>query len=219
MLRLVVGPLNYSSWSMRPWLALHHAGADFRAHEIALFVDPGWRDKVLAFSGAGKVPVLIDGSLSVHESLAICETVAERFPDAGLWPADPALRARARAVSAEMASSFDAVRGEMPTNWRARARGFVPSAACSQQVDRVFEIWESALSTTPGDFLFGDFGIADCMYVPVLSRFRTYGIPLRGKGARWAERIWAQPSVVRLAELAEQSVAIPRYDELIERGA
>ena len=110
MLRLVVGPLNYSSWSMRPWLVLHHAGAAVKTHEIPLFVGPDWQEQVLSFSGAGKVPVLVDKNLSIHESLAICEYVAELHPEAQLWPADRGLRARGRAISAEMASSFGALR-------------------------------------------------------------------------------------------------------------
>ncbi len=215
MMRLVVGPLNYSSWSARAWLALDHAGADFKTHEIALFVDPNWRDKVLQFSGAGKLPVLIDGSLSVHEALAICEYVAERFADAKLWPEDQSLRARARAVSSEMSTSFVNVRNEMPMNYRGRAEGFSPSDAASAEIERLFDIWNASLSTSPGAFLFGDFSIADCMYLPVLSRFQTYGIPLDGQIANWAERMWAQASVAKWCKLAEHSIPVPKYDNVL----
>jgi glutathione S-transferase len=214
-MRLVTAPLNYSSWSARAWLALDHAGADFKTHEIALFVDPDWRDKVLQFSGAGKVPILIDGALSIHEALAICEYTAERFPEAGLWPADPQLRARARAVSSEMSSGFLNVRNEMSMNYRGRASSFSPSDDASQEVDRIFDIWSASLSTSPGPFLFGDFSIADCMYVPVVSRFQTYGVPVQVQIADWTQRIWAQPSVARWTALAEQSVAVPKYDALL----
>jgi glutathione S-transferase len=214
-MRLVVAPLNYSSWSVRAWLALDHAGADFKTHEIALYVDPDWRQKILRFSGAGKVPILIDGSLSVHEALAICEYVAERFPDARLWPEDSRLRARARAISSEMSSNFIHIRNEMPMNYRGRAATFTPSDATSLEIARVLDIWEASLSTSPGPFLFGDFGIADCMYVPVVSRFRTYGVELSGAMAEWASALWAQPSVVRWTELAEASMAIPKYDALL----
>src|SRR6186713_509616 len=99
MLRLVCANLNYSSWSMRPWLALKHAGLEFKTHEVGFKAQEGWRERILAFSGAGKVPVLVDGALSIHESLAICEYVAELFPEAGLWPEDRTLRARGRAIS------------------------------------------------------------------------------------------------------------------------
>ena len=215
MMRLVIAPLNYSSWSVRAWLALDHAGADFKAHEIALFVDPDWREKVLRFSGAGKVPILIDANLSVHEALAICEYAAERFPEAKLWPDDRSLRARARAVSTEMSTGFMHVRNEMPMNYRGRASGFSPSDETSREIERILDIWNASLSTSPGPYLFGDFSIADCMYVPVLSRFRTYGVPLQGQVGAWEARIWAQPSVAKWTLLAEKSVAIPKYDVLL----
>ena len=215
-MRLVIGPLNYSSWSLRPWLALEHAGADFKTHEIELFVDADYRDKILQFTGSGKVPVLVDGSLSVHESLAICEYVAERFPQAKLWPNDLEVRARARAVSAEMASGFLEVRTHMPMNCRGRARAFSPSAEVSQEIARILDIWNASLSTSSGDFLFGNFGIADCMYMPVLSRFRTYGIALEGQVAEWADRMWSHSAVTKWVGLAQSSVAIPHYDAYCE---
>ena len=214
-MRLVVAPLNYSSWSVRAWLALDHAGAAFKTHEIGLYVDPNWREKVLQFSGAGKVPILIDANLSVHEALAICEYAAERFPAAALWPSDLQLRARARAVSSEMISNFTNIRNEMPMNYRGRARSFSPSDAAMREIERVFDIWNASLSTSPGPFLFGEFSIADCMYVPVLSRFRTYGVPLEGSAAAWEARIWEQPSVAKWTTLAEQSIAVPKYDALL----
>jgi len=214
-MRLVVGPLNYSSWSVRAWLALDHAGAKFETHEIALYVDPNWREKVLQFSGAGKVPILVDANLSVHEALAICEYAAERFPAAALWPSDPRLRARARAVSSEMSSNFTNIRNEMPMNYRGRARRFSPSDAAVREIERVLDIWNASLSTSPGPFLFGEFSIADCMYVPVLSRFRTYGVPLEGNAAAWEARIWEQPSVAKWTMLAAQSIAVPKYDALL----
>ena len=214
-MRLVIAPLNYSSWSVRAWLALDHAGADFKTHEIALFVDPDWREKVLRFSGAGRVPILIDAHLSIHEALAICEYAAERFPAAKPWPDDPSLRARARAVSTEMSTGFMNVRNEMPMNYRARATRFSPSDETSREIERVLDIWNASLSTSPGPYLFGDFSIADCMYVPVLSRFQTYGVPLQGQIAAWEARIWEQPSVAKWTLLAEKSVAIPKYDVLL----
>ena len=215
MMRLVIAPLNYSSWSVRAWLALDHSGADFKTREIALFVDPGWREKVLQFSGAGKVPVLIDANLSVHEALAICEYAAERFPAAKLWPDDSSLRARARAVSTEMSTGFVSIRNEMAMNYRGTSSRFSPSDEASREIERVLDIWNASLSTSPGPYLFGDFSIADCMYVPVLSRFRTYGVALQGQVAGWEARIWEHPSVAKWTMLAEKSVAIPKYDSLL----
>ncbi|MGB5810330.1 MAG: glutathione S-transferase family protein [Polyangiales bacterium] len=211
-MRLVIGPLNYSSWSLRPWLALDHAGANFKTHEIALFVDPDYRDKILQFSGAGKVPILVDGSLSVHESLAICEYVAEQFPAAKLWPRDSQLRARARAVSAEMSTSFSHVRNEMPMNCRGRAQAFTAGEGVASEIARVRDIWRASLSTSHGPYLFGDFSIADCMYMPVLSRFRTYGIGLDGVEAAWEHQMWRHPSVIRWVERARESPPVPHYD-------
>ena len=117
-MELVVFSLNYSSWSVRAWLALDHAGVAFEVRHIGGFVDEGWRDQLLAITGAAKVPVLLDGELTVHESLAICEYIAEAHPEAGLWPEDAGARARARAVSCEMVSGFHRVRREMPMNLR-----------------------------------------------------------------------------------------------------
>jgi glutathione S-transferase len=218
-MELVVFSLNYSSWSVRAWLALDHAGAGFSLREIGGFVDPGWRQELLQISGAGKVPVLLDGDLRVHEALAICEYVAERFPDAGLWPADAAQRARARAISCEMASGFPDVRGEMPMNYRGRAGRYRPGEQAAAQVARIQQLWSECLQRSGGPFLFGDFSIADCMYAPVHSRFRTYGIELSGDCERYADAIWQQPSVRRWGALAERAASIPMYDELLARLA
>src|SRR3954470_5456873 len=122
MLRLVSANLNYSSWSIRPWLALKHAGLPFRAHDIGLKTEEGWKERILSFSGAGQVPILVDGSLSTHESLAICEYVAELAPAARLWPENAQLRARGRAIACEMHSGFAQLRRAMPMNLRGRAR-------------------------------------------------------------------------------------------------
>lgn len=212
---LVVGSLNYSSWSLRPWLALKHAAIDFRTHLIELFVDPEWRRKVLRFSGAAKVPVLVDGSLSVHESLAICEYAAELAPEAKLWPEDRATRARARAVSAEMATSFTHLRNEMPFNARARAKNFAVSEGARAEVARATEIWSVSLQSSGGPYLFGHFTIADCMYFPLLGRFRTYGVELDGDGLAYQNAMWETPIVKEWYELARTASPIPKYDAVI----
>ncbi|HSC88289.1 MAG TPA: glutathione S-transferase family protein [Polyangiaceae bacterium] len=218
MMRLVVGNLNYSSWSMRPWLALRHAGAEFRTHDIGMRVDEQWRDRILAFSGAGKVPILIDGSLSVHESLAICEYVAERFPEARLWPEDARLRARGRAISCEMLSGFSALRGRMNCNLRARASERPgPEPALDADIARVFDIWTASLETSSGEFLLGDFSIADCMYFPVASRFRTYGVQLPERLQRYSQALFDLPAVRELEGIAQTQPAIPLYDEYLSR--
>lgn len=215
MLRLVIANLNYSSWSMRAFLALKVARADFRLHDVGMFTKEGWKDRILAFSGAGTVPILVDGPSSIHETLAICETVAERFPEAHLWPEDAALRARARAISAEMASGFSTLRSMMPANLRGRAQSTPTSEKLSAEITRVLEIWEASLSTSNGDFLFGDFTIADCMYMPVVSRFRTYGVSLPEFAKKYSEAVFEHPAVRELCAIADESEAILQYDQAL----
>lgn len=219
MMRLVAGNLNYSSWTMRPWLALEHAGAPYQVHDVRMLTDDGWRDRVLSFSGAGKVPVLVDGALSIHESLAICEYVAELFPAAKLWPTDATLRARGRAISCEMLSSFQALRAAMPTNLRGRASATPTSPAVDRDVRRVLDIWRASLDTSSGHFLLGDFSIADCMYMPVASRFRTYGVELPDFAAAYVGRLFALPIVQKLDVLAQAAEPIPQYDALLAAPA
>jgi len=212
MWRLVVGNLNYSSWSVRPWLALKHAGADFRIHDVGLKTSSDWKERILAFSGAGKVPVLVDGSLSIHESLAICEYVAERFPEARLWPEDVHLRARGRAISCEMAAGFAELRGRMDMNLRARSEHTPRGELLEREIARVVDIWEASLSSQGGPFLLGAFSIADCMYFPVASRFRTYGVSLPERSAAYCQRLFELPAVRDLEAIAAQQPAIPAYD-------
>jgi len=215
MLRLVHANLNYSSWSMRVWLALKLASAEFKALDVGLKTKEGWKEKILSFSGAGKVPILIDGPSSIHESVAICETLAERFPDAGLWPEDPALRARARAVSCEMAAGFHEVRNRMPTNLRGRSDSTPQGEALAAEIARVIDILDASLSTSTGDFLLGGIGIVDCMYFPVLTRFRTYGVEVPDSVEKYRERVFAHPVVQELFSIAESTDPIPEFDALL----
>jgi glutathione S-transferase len=215
MMRLVAGSLNYSSWTMRPWLALEHAGAPYLLHDVRMLIADGWRDRVLEFSGAGKVPVLVDGALSIHESLAICEYIAEKFPAARLWPTDPTLRARGRAISCEMLSSFQALRSAMPTNLRGRSNATPTGAGVDRDIRRVLDIWRASLDTAPGEFLLGDFSIADCMFMPVASRFRTYGVQLPDFAAAYTLRLFALPIVQKLESVAHTAEPIPEYDALL----
>lgn len=212
MLRLVGASLNYSSWTVRAWLALEQTGAAYRFFDVGLKTDPGWKEKILSFSGAGRVPILIDGPSSVHESLAICETLAERFPHAQLWPTEPQLRARGRALACEMVSGFPLIRNHMPMNLRARATKTPSAAGLAHEIARIQDIWEACMATTSGDYLLGGFSIADCMYMPVVSRFRTYGVPLSPGAARFSEAIWEHPLVKKLETLAATAPPIPEYD-------
>ncbi len=216
MLTLVGANLNYSSWTMRPWLALEHAGLPFRFFDVGLKTKDNWKETILSFSGAGKVPVLVDGSLSVHESLAICEYVAELAPQAELWPHDAKQRARGRAVACEMLSSFGALRNAMPTNVRGRGPSHELSAAVRADVERVLAIWEASRATAEGGpFLLGKFSIADCMYFPVATRLRTYGVKLPPFAEQYTEALFALPIAEKLRTLGDAAPAITEYDAFL----
>jgi glutathione S-transferase len=189
---LVIGNKNYSSWSLRPWLALKMAGIDFEELCISLYVD-GAREQILRHSPAGKVPILRDGDRLVFDSLAICEYAAELAPGARLWPADAGARAHARSISAEMHSGFTALRGAMQMNVRERGRRLaVPaSEAVHADVARITAIFEEcrARHAAAGPFLFGAFTIADAMFAPVVTRFATYSVALPVASQAYADAV------------------------------
>lgn len=225
-LTLTVLSLRYSSWSMRAWLALTHAGAAFhtetvelphmtrKADEPEITLSLAERRKLGSVSGT--FPVLRVDGVPIHESLAICELVAETFPEAGLWPADPLLRARARAISSEMVSGFRAIRNELSSHLFARVPGFLPSREAREEIDRVFEIWKEALDKSGGPFLFGEFGIADAMYYPMLGRFRTYGVELPAAVVPYADALDAAPAVRALMETARTAPRLALYDRYVQ---
>lgn len=194
-MKLVIGNKNYSSWSLRPWLALRMAGIPFEEQRIPLD-QPDSKARMLAASSAGRVPVLIDGSLTIWDSLAICEYLAERFPEARLWPADAAQRARARAISAEMHSGFAALRSAMPMNCRSRHPGRGHTADALADVARISALWDDALAASGGPFLFSHFTIADAMYAPVTSRFVTYAIALPPACAAYVAQLQSLPAMI-----------------------
>lgn len=174
---LVIGNHNYSSWSLRPWLVLKHLDLPFRLERIALD-RPDTAERIRAFSPAGRVPVLIEGAVTIWDSLAIIEHLAERQP--GLWPSDPVARGIARSVAFEMHSSFQALRNELPMNIRAVGRRVRASQAAAADIARIMAIWSEARQRfgAGGPWLFGAFSAADAMYAPVASRFHTYGVEL-----------------------------------------
>lgn len=178
MLKLVIGNKNYSSWSMRPWLALRATGIAFDEVFIPLYTGEADKQRILDVSPAGKVPVLIDGDITVWDSLAIIEYAAEKFVAANLWPSDPARRAHARSISAEMHSGFQALRGECGMNLHRPVRAKTLSDAARADIARVQLIWSECRQRygASGPFLFGPFSAADAMYAPVVHRFRTYAI-------------------------------------------
>ena len=194
-LKLIVGNKNYSSWSMRPWIAMKVAGIAFDETVISLDA-ANFKATVSPYSGTGKVPVLIDGDVSVWESLAILEYLAEKFPKAVLWPADAAARAHARAIANEMHAGFLPLRRLMPMNmWRPIIkRELTPEAAVN--VKRIEELWSGARARfgKGGPFLFGGFGAADAMYAPVVARFHTYGVAVGASTRDYMDAVMALPA-------------------------
>ena len=178
-LKLVIGNKNYSSWSMRPWLALRANDIAFDEVFIPLYTDnKADKDRILSFTPSGKVPVLIDGDVTVWDSFAIIEYLADKFPEKQLWPRQPAARAHARAISAEMHSGFVALRSECGMNLHRPVGAVALSDDARANIARVQDIWAECYRRYGGPFLFGGFGAADAMYAPVVHRFRTYAIEL-----------------------------------------
>ena len=179
MLTLVIGNRNYSSWSMRPWLMAKQSGAPFETVLVPLG-EADTAARIGRYSPSGRVPCLVDGEVTVWESIAIGEYLAERFPRAGLWPADTAARAAARAVSAEMHAGFMALRRTRPMHIRGRRPGLTLTPDAAVDATRIDAIWRDCRARFGGDgpFLFGGFTIADTMYAPVALRFQTYDVPL-----------------------------------------
>jgi glutathione S-transferase len=193
-LTIYIGNKNYSSWSLRGWLALAQTGAPFE--EVMIPLDrPDSAERIRAVTHAGRVPALRDGDFLVWDSLAICEYLAERYPEAKLWPADPRARAVARAVSAEMHSGFAALRTSMTCNIRRKPAPITVGDDVRADIARILEIWSQARArhAHEGDFLFGPFTIADAMFAPVVTRFRSYAVPLDGVAAAYAQAIWSHP--------------------------
>jgi glutathione S-transferase len=195
-LTLVIGNKNYSSWSMRAWLALRETGCAF--DEIVVPLDQKeTRAAILAHSPSGKVPVLTQGDRKVWDSLAIIEYLAEQFPAAGLWPEAATARALARAVSAEMHAGFAPLRTHMPMNIRALKPGVGRTPEVDADIRRIGEIWRDCRHRfgDDGPFLFGRFGAADCMYAPVVTRLFTYAVKLDPVCRAYANAILDRPSV------------------------
>jgi glutathione S-transferase len=205
-LSLVIGNKRLSSWSLRPWLLLVHAGIAFQ-EVLVPFHLPDWAARVRARSPAGKVPALIDGDLTIWESLAICESLAERFPDAKLWPADARARAIARCASAEMHAGFSDLRRECPMDVVRKPGPRAISDRASSDVARVIALWATCRGAFGGGgpFLFGDFSIADAMFAPVATRIVTYALPVDPMARAYVDTIYALPAMQRwFAEAAHE---------------
>lgn len=210
---LVIGNKNYSSWSLRAWLLLSEAGIAF--DEVRLPLDtPEFPRQIREYSPAGQVPVLIVGEQPVWDTLAIAETVAERWPAGALWPDDPAARAHARSVSAEMHSGFAALRGAMPMNCRAFGRRVSLPDEVTHDIDRIFDIWTDCHRRYGGGWLFGTrFSVADAMFAPVVLRFRTYGINLPDAACHYPARLLKSEALLNWLVAAESETEVLEQDE------
>jgi len=210
--QLVIGNKNYSSWSLRPWLAARHAGIDFDEIRIALDT-PETVAQLQHYSPSARVPVWREGELVVWDSLAICEYLAERAPT--LWPADATARAVARSVSAEMHSGFTALRSGMPMNARARGRRVPLTPELAADIDRIAAIWTDCRSRfgASGPWLFSAFSVADAMFGPVVLRFVTYGVSQPGAVDGYVATWMADSHLQAWIAAAERETEVIEQDE------
>jgi glutathione S-transferase len=218
-LTLVIGNKNYSSWSLRPWLAMRMAGVAFE--ELVLpFGLPDWKAQVTAISPAGRVPVLIDASAGgrcvVWESLAICDHVARLAPAAGLWPESPEARSFCMSISSEMHAGFAGLRRAMPMNVRKSLPGRGREPGAIADIERITAIWREARARfgAGGPFLLGRFSMADAMYAPVAFRFATYGVALDPVSAAWRDTILSTDPMREWAAAARAEPWIVPEDEI-----
>ena len=214
-LQLVIGNKNYSSWSMRPWLALRANHIAFDEVFIPLYTGDDDKKRILGFTHSGKVPALIDGDVTIWDSLAIIEYLAEGFPEARLWPEDRARRAHARSISAEMHSGFVALRTECGMNLHRPVGAITLSADARANIARIQQIWIECRERYGkyGPFLFGAFGGADAMFAPVVHRFRTYAIAVEPEAQDYMNTVMSLPAFQEwtTAGLAE-TLVIERFE-------
>jgi len=213
--KLIIGNKNYSSWSLRAWFLLREADIDFDEHRIPLDTEDTAR-QIAEFSPSGRVPVLLLDDTAVWDTLAIAETVAERWPDRNLWPADAAARAHARSVSAEMHAGFGTLRSKMPMNCRAMGRRVALPDELTRDIDRIIEIWSDCYRRygDDGPWLFGEFSIADAMYAPVVLRLRTYGINLPESARHYANRVLQSDAMQEWLLACETETEVIEQDEV-----
>jgi len=212
-MELIIGNKNYSSWSLRAWFMLASFGIDFDETLLPLFSDE-FRTKIAALSPTGKVPALLDDDIQVWDSLAICEYISDRYLAGNGWPKAPKSRAEARAMSCEMHSGFTALRNEIPMNCRATRRVDLSKQA-KQDIARIDELWATLRLQHKGEgpWLFGKLSIADAMYAPVVSRFKTYGIKLSTESQAYADSVMASDTMRTWYEAALQETLIVAEDE------
>ncbi len=219
MSELVVALANkaYSSWSLRGWLALKLAGVPFREVVIPLR-EANTRTEIIKYSPSAKCPALVDGEVTVWESLAIAEYLAEKYPAAPLWPREAPARGHARAIAAEMHGGFIPLRRALPMNLRRRIPCPALEDPAQADINRVQAIWREARrrfggAMGKGPFLFGGFSAADAMYAPVATRFDTYGVPLESHAEDYVAAVLAHPFMVEWTEAARKEPwIIPEFE-------
>jgi glutathione S-transferase len=214
-LTLVIGNKNYSSWSMRPWLAMRANNIAFDEVFVPLYTGEAGKQRILSFTRSGKVPVLVDGDVTIWDSLAIIEYLAERFDDKRIWPEDRARRAHARSISAEMHSGFAALRNECGMNLRRPVRAIALSADAQADVARIQQIWIECRERYGklGPFLFGAFGGADAMFAPVVHRFRTYAIEVADEAQAYMDTMMSVPAFAEWTRAAlAETLVIEKFE-------
>ena len=194
-LKLIIGNKNYSSWSFRPWIGLKVAGIEFEEVLIPLY-EPGSAEKILKYSPGGKVPILIDGDTAIWESLSILEYLAEKFPKAGFWPEDTRARALARSIAGEMHGGFQALRNHCAMNMARRVIKRELTPAVETNVRRIDTLWTDCRNRygKGGPFLFGQYGAADAMSAPIVSRFHTYAVDVGAASRAYMDAVMALPA-------------------------
>jgi len=202
---LVIGNKNYSSWSLRPWLAMKYFKIPFKEVLVPLY-EGDYRQKILKYSPAGKVPALVSENVVVWDSLSICEFLAETFPKKNLWPKEKKARAAARSVCAEMHSGFTALRKNCPMDVRAVKAAFNIPADAKKDANRIITIWENCQRQfgKNGEFLFGDFTIADAFYAPIVWRFNTYGVKFSGVAKQYFNLMLQLPEMKEWKSAAQK---------------
>jgi glutathione S-transferase len=211
---LVIGNKNYSSWSLRPWLLMKQSGLAFDEVRVPLYL-AGSKDALRKYGPSGKVPVLLDGAVTVWDSLAIAEYLAERHPERQLWPAEGAQRAIARSISAEMHSGFAALRSNMSMNCRGFFPGLGRTVEVAADIERIQRIWTDCRERfgAAGPYLFGAFTVADAMYAPVVLRFKTYAVQLSSVAQQYANAVLTLPAQQEWVEAAKaETEVIPAFE-------
>jgi len=218
-MKLILGNKNYSSWSLRPWILLKHFGIPFTEVVIPLY-EGNYKARILKYSKNGKVPILIHGPVTVWESLAICQYAADLFPKRKMWPQGKPARALAYSVCQEMHAGFTALRTAMPMNLTGLYPGEGLTPEVKKDIQRIEALWAKcrAHARGKGPFLFGHFTIADAMFAPVVTRFRTYGVKLSRASADYSKAILTMPAFAEWEQAAIKEPWIIRRSEIYAKS-